>query len=519
MGSWRRADGRYADCFERGVVLFEDGDPVKMVGTVTDVSEQRARERELRRYERMANTMQEAACIYDEKGRFEVVNEYLADFYGTSRAELEGEPSSLIPAVRDDAAGDPYRELLDGDREEVTGELAAEFPGVGEEVLAYRLTPLVVDGSVEGVVGVAREVTDRVEYERELEERTAELETLAERLEKQYQHLFEEAPVMAVLTRSEDGRPVIEDCNRRFVDTVGREKGAIVGRDLSEFYTDESARRLLNQGGYERALNGEFVREDRELVTAGDETVETLLRAIPREDAHEDVQGTLALYVDVSERRKLQREKERLEEFTSIVSHDLRNPLSVARGNARLARESCESEHLDTVIRAHERMEALVEDLLVLARSGEGIDETEWVELGSLVERCWNTVKTADATLVSEVDGTIRADPSRLKQVLENLVRNAVEHGGDDVTVTVDCLDGGFYVADDGPGLPEGDHEEVFDAGYSTVDDGTGFGLRIVEQVAEAHEWDVAAAESEDGGARFEVTGVETRDVDEEPRD
>jgi signal transduction histidine kinase len=78
------------------------------------------------------------------------------------------------------------------------------------------------------------------------------------------------------------------------------------------------------------------------------------------------------------------------------------------------------------------------------------------------------------------------------------------------VTVTIDCLDGGFYVADDGPGIPADDRESVFDVGYSTVDDGTGFGLRIVEQVAEAHEWNVTAAESEDGGARFEVTGVET---------
>ncbi|PSQ16582.1 hypothetical protein BRD00_10515 [Halobacteriales archaeon QS_8_69_26] len=101
------------------------------------------------------------------------------------------------------------------------------------------------------------------------------------------------------------------------------------------------------------------------------------------------------------------------------------------------------------------------------------------------------------------------ADPGRLEHVFENLFRNAVEHGGDDVTVTVGALDGGFYVADDGPGIPEDRREEVFDVGTSTAADGTGFGPTIVRHIVETHGWRVRVAESEDGGARFEVTGVE----------
>jgi signal transduction histidine kinase len=77
----------------------------------------------------------------------------------------------------------------------------------------------------------------------------------------------------------------------------------------------------------------------------------------------------------------------------------------------------------------------------------------------------------------------------------------------------VDC-DGlrGFYVADDGTGVPEADRDDVFDSGYSTTQAGTGFGLAIVAEIAEAHGWDIALTESEDGGARFEVTGVDVRD-------
>jgi signal transduction histidine kinase len=219
---------------------------------------------------------------------------------------------------------------------------------------------------------------------------------------------------------------------------------------------------------------------------------------------------------DVSERKRreeaLQTKNERLEEFASIVSHDLRNPLNVAQGRLDLAREECDSEHLEAVADAHERMDSLIDDLLTLARDGEGVEETERVPLRELAEECWKGVETGDATLRIESERAIRADRSRLRQVLENLVRNAVEHADENVTVTVGDLDGGFYVADDGPGIPEGEREAVFETGYTTSDDGTGFGLKIVEAVASAHGWDVEVTESADGGARFEFTGVDVLD-------
>ncbi|EMA01922.1 PAS domain S-box-containing protein [Haloarcula vallismortis] len=204
----------------------------------------------------------------------------------------------------------------------------------------------------------------------------------------------------------------------------------------------------------------------------------------------------------------LKQHNDRLEAFTSVVSHDLRNPLNVAQGRLQLAREQCESEHLAAVERAHERMDTLLTDLLTLAQDGKTVTDREPVALASLVENCWATVATAGATLVTDIDRTVSANQSRLKQLFENLVRNAVEHGGADVTVTVGELNGGFYVADDGPGISEDDREAVFKAGYSTSAEGTGFGLSIARQVAEAHGWEISVRDSADGGARFEITGV-----------
>ncbi|PSQ07529.1 hypothetical protein BRC97_03700 [Halobacteriales archaeon QS_6_71_20] len=207
--------------------------------------------------------------------------------------------------------------------------------------------------------------------------------------------------------------------------------------------------------------------------------------------------------------RELARQNERLDDFASVVSHDLRNPLNVARGRLELLTDDCDSPHIDHMETAHERMETLIDDLLALARTGESVGEVEPVPLASTVESVWNTVDGGDELSVAADVGSVEADPSRLRELFENLFRNAVDHAGDDVHVTVGRLDdredaAGFYVADDGPGIPSGDREAVFDRGHTTAEDGTGFGLAIVSEIARAHDWSVRAAEGGDG-ARFEV--------------
>jgi signal transduction histidine kinase len=228
-------------------------------------------------------------------------------------------------------------------------------------------------------------------------------------------------------------------------------------------------------------------------------------------------------------RAQLQRERDRLEEFASVVSHDLRNPLQAAVGRTQLLAEEVESDHLPPLERALSRMETLIEDLLTLAREGVQVEEVEDIDIAALAEEAWETTDTAAATLRVEPDRLlIRADESRLRQLLENLFRNAVEHGstsprsntrgdavehgGDDVTVTLDALPDcrGFFVADDGPGIPPEEREEVFDAGYSTSESGTGFGLSIVSEIASAHGWAVSVTDADGGGARFDITGVDS---------
>ena len=248
---------------------------------------------------------------------------------------------------------------------------------------------------------------------------------------------------------------------------------------------------------------------------------------VPRGESFTDTQRTfvelLTRWVSYELERKraadqLERERDRLDEFASVVSHDLRNPLTTARGRMDLLADETDSEHVEPVQRALSRMETLIENILTLARDGGGVDETTRVELVALAEDAWATTDTRGGSFDPATDEFhLRADEERLRQVLENLFRNGVEHGvagdadADDVTLTVGPLDGGdgFYVADDGPGIPEAERERVFESGYTTTDDGTGFGLDIVSEIADGHGWAVSVTESADGGARFEFTEID----------
>lgn len=197
-------------------------------------------------------------------------------------------------------------------------------------------------------------------------------------------------------------------------------------------------------------------------------------------------------------------------DLVDMVCHDLRNPLTVAQGQLELAREDVDDGRLEAVARSLDRMDALLEDVRELSSNGGTFAEVTTVDLARLARTTWRTVRAEDVTLTLADPPTVRADPARLQQLLENLLWNAVEHAGEGVTVTVGGLaDGdGFYVADDGCGIDPAEREHVLEQGFSTADEQTGFGLWIVETVAEDHGWEVAVTSADGGGARFEIDGV-----------
>ena len=264
----------------------------------------------------------------------------------------------------------------------------------------------------------------------------------------------------------------------------------------------------------------EAAESDDAVFALGDEETTRYFRVTENPFAADQPQlGRLMVLSDVTEReqyrQEIERQNERLASFASMVSHDLRNPLNVAMARLELARSDYDDENLETVSDALARMETLVDDVLTLARQGQPIDETTVVSLSALTESAWKMVDARDAGLETEGEYTFAADAERLQQLLENLFRNSIEHGrpsGDEhLTIRVGPLaDGsGFYVEDDGAGIPAEEREEVFESGYTTATHGTGFGLAIVGEIVTAHGWKIGVTEGRDGGARFEIRGVE----------
>lgn len=218
-------------------------------------------------------------------------------------------------------------------------------------------------------------------------------------------------------------------------------------------------------------------------------------------------------------KHELRVKNERLQEFVSVVSHDLRNPLSVADGNVELARTERDSEPLRKASSALDRMGTLVDNLTSLAEQGFVVTERETIDLETLARDAWSNVETESATLSTAGTITLYGQHSQLLQVFENLFRNAVQHGGPEVTVRVGPLEplstttrgstedraAGFYIEDNGPGIPESAYSDVFESGQSTGS--TGLGLAIVERIVVAHGWEIACKDPVRGGARFEITG------------
>ncbi|AZH25533.1 ATP-binding response regulator [Haloplanus aerogenes] len=241
--------------------------------------------------------------------------------------------------------------------------------------------------------------------------------------------------------------------------------------------------------------------------------VESHCKPIVAEDG--TVERVTGFTRDITERKTHERDlanrNEKLNQFTSTVAHDLRNPLNVVNGHLDIARRECDSDHLATCSRAIEQMSDMLKDLLSLARTGQTIGELTTVDFADLVRASGTNTAMARRTLDIVDSARIRCDPNRLKEAFENLLRNASEHNTQPVTVTAGVLPdrSGVYIEDDGDGIPESRREQVFESGHTTLKQGTGFGLSIVEQVVEAHGWRIDVRTAESGGARFEITGME----------
>lgn len=327
---------------------------------------------------------------------------------------------------------------------------------------------------------------------------------------------LEVAPVAADRFFREMADPVvILDADHEIIDANEAAEGIVDGLASQQSLDDPDGGELTDAV---RAALGETA-EPTELSMMADGGRQQVydIEVTPITDQFEITQGHVVVLHDVTDRkqreRRLKEQNRRLEEFADIVSHDLRNPLSTAVGwteviDRELADDESDIETvekgLQQIAESHERMDELIEMLLTMAREGQTVDDPEAVPIEQCATNAWRTADTGDLELVVEVDRTVEADPARLRQALENLFRNANDHGAAS-TVYLTEIPGGFAVEDDGEGIPDEDRKSLFEFGFTTDDEGTGIGLAVVERIIEAHGWRIGVDDSGHGGARFEI--------------
>ncbi|MFD1563279.1 PAS domain-containing sensor histidine kinase [Haloarchaeobius amylolyticus] len=569
----------------------------EFMAAVRDVSEQRA----LRtKYQTILEAVPDAVLVADAAtGEIIEANRQVADLTGYEPDEIVGEPQTALHPSGEEPS---YRELF-ANHVGSGQSIFTQFPDGSDiyvETKDGEQVPVEINAHTfelqdqQLIAGAFRDVTARKEYERQLQALHTATRWLMEADDSEEIARLVADAARTILGYEHNVVRLVDDTHLRPVAVTESAETEMGARPDYPVDGDSPASRAYRRGEsirYDdvRSLEDDYDRGEAHAamyLPLGDHGVISIVDpdAGAFDQSDEDLAFVLSLNAEIALNRlayeqELERQNERLDEFASVVAHDLRNPLNVAQGLLATAQTESDLEHGDELDDVLDRMAGIIDDVLTMVRCGYDLESVDELAFGDVVTSCWDTVATGNASLQVASDGRFYADSSRIRNLFENLFRNAVEHGstsppsqarqdaversstspdsqarqdaversstspdsqarqdaversstspdsqarqdavehgGDGVTVTVGLVDDGFYVGDDGPGIPPDERDRVLEPGWTTNADGTGLGLNIVREIAQAHGWDVDVTESAAGGARFEFSGVRTAVGDE----
>ena len=433
---------------------------------------------------------------WDEDFDIARVNDAGEDILGYEEHELLGRSwKAIVPGGDRDAVDEVVSALLgdQGGYHSINENVRED----GAHIVCEWHNRVVTDeaGDVVAIFSQFQDITDRVVREK--------------RLEAILEHTT--APLFM---KNRDGEYLL--ANKGWRQLFGFEDADVLGRTDADLFSDETDTEA-RQNDRHVLETGESVTEEERVVVDGVErtflTSKTPVYDIGTESDPDHPVAVFGVAKDITDRkereRRLERQTERFERLASAVSHDLRTPLETARGQAELAIDTGDIQRVRKALAAIERTDELRASLVEALRTGTVVADTQPVAVGRIARAAWNTVPDTSHASLEILDAfEVEADPDALKRLLENLLSNALKHGDATRTVRIGSTDDGFFVEDDGPGIPEDEREDVFSPGYSTRSGGSGVGLASVRQIAMAHGWDIHIVESAAGGARFEITGA-----------
>ncbi|MDS0477652.1 PAS domain S-box protein [Natrinema sp. 1APR25-10V2] len=490
-----------------------------------DVTERRERERELERTERRFEAIFEDPNILvgllEPDGTVLDINGTAMEYVDADLDAVTGEPFWETPwwgegdGIRDDVREWTERAAAG---EYVDFEADLTRPGGEQYTLNGVFRPVTNDdGGVVSIVVSDRDITERKKRERELEESEQRYRTIAEYFPNGLVTLFDHDLEYTLAAGQGFDRIPVEPAD-------------LEGRTFDEVWPDEVADTL--QPAFQAALNGE--ERSVELTYAGREWV---LHAVPVTDNRGDVFAGVTMAQDITERKANQRKLEetiaqleesnkRLEQFAYAASHDLQEPLRMVSSYLQLIEgryadelDADGEEFLEYAVDGAERMREMIDALLEYSRVETRGQPLEPIDLDAVLEDVIEDlqlqIQETNAEITTERLPRVEGDASQLRQVLQNLLSNALEYSGDEPPrVHVDAeRRGDEYVVsvhDEGIGIPPENQDSVFEVFQRLHSretyDGTGIGLALCERIVERHGGEIWLESAPGEGSTFSFT-------------
>lgn len=529
----RRPDGEERIVWEQGEVeVDEAGDPTVLAGTVLDITEQKAAERELRTttqlLEKTFESLSEAVLVVDPSTRTIVTcNAAVEEIFGYAKDELIGTNTARLhmSAQAYERFAERSERALETDGV-FTGEYRMRCKDGRIIETEHVVTPLESDEWAEGVVSVVRDVTDRKRHEQ-----------LLRKKQRRYQAVFEDPNILVALVDPE-GRVV--NINRTAMEYVDADREALRGQRFWEtpWFTGVAPIQRQMRQWVERAAKGEYVEYEIDHTPALDAPLEVSGVVRPVTDEQGRVTSLLISAREVTERkqheRALVKAKEKAEEASRLksamlanMSHEIRTPLTSIIGFSELLSERLSGEAAqfnERIQQSSRRLMKTLGSVLELSKLEAGILDLErtTVCLKQVAEETVGLLqpraeKEGVTLVVHGPEAAIEGqwNESALHRITENLVENAIKFtppGGQvDVRAWPGEAGATLEVEDTGIGISEAALPEIFKAfkqeseGLQREYEGSGLGLSIVDRLVDRMEGTIEVDSEKGGGTRFVV--------------
>jgi len=337
-------------------------------------------------------------------------------------------------------------------------------------------------------------------------------EKLLQRSEHKYRTLLENIPQNIFI---KDRNSVYVSCNENFARALNIKACEIAGKTDYEFYPKELAekyraddRRVVESGKAEN-IEEKYIQDNMEMII---HTIKT-----PVKDEQGDIVGLLGIFSDITERKqveqrqaelmeKVKKANRELKDFAYIASHDLKAPL---RGISTLAGWISSDyadklgeegkEQMDMLLKRVDRMQKLIDGILLYSRVGQAEEEKVRVDLNELVSEVIDSLAPSeDIEIAVETElPVLECGQTRITQVFQNLLGNAIKYmDKPQGRIKIGCVEEErflkFNVTDNGPGIEEKHFERIFQI-FQTLsrqdeNGGTGIGLTVVKKIVELYQ-------------------------------